>query len=65
MFMSAIFQWEEVERDRGNASARGYDHAYAKFRESLRHDLDFALCRDCLEFDGRLKATEEYHHIVK
>ena len=48
------------DRDRGSASARGYDRAWQKLRKE--HLDQHPLCADCLE-EGRLVEATEVDHV--
>ena len=49
-------------RERGSASARGYDRAWERFRVWVLSV--WPLCFDC-QAAGRLTASNEVHHIAK
>jgi 5-methylcytosine-specific restriction protein A len=47
-------------RDRGSASARGYDVAWKRFRSWFLSEPDHAICEDC-----RRAASTDVHHVKK
>ena len=49
-----------TERERGSASARGYDRAWQKVRDAVL--AEEPLCRFCFDA-GRVTAAEEVDHI--
>lgn len=51
-----------VERYRGSASSRGYDHQWRRVRAAFL--LSHSLCKHC-EIRGQVTAADEVHHKLK
>jgi 5-methylcytosine-specific restriction protein A len=52
----------ESDRERGSASARGYDRLWRKFRQAFL--AEHPLCADC-EREGLITVATEVHHREK
>jgi 5-methylcytosine-specific restriction protein A len=51
----------ERERERGSASARGYDRAWQRLRDQVLREEP--LCRRC-KFEDRVTAAVDVHHVI-